>query len=171
MDVLDQNVANALKQFAEVGRYVEAPYSIKEIKYPSIFLGGGISNCQDWQSFMALALMNATDLTVFNPRRINFDINDPTASNVQIRWEFKFLEHADVLIFWFPNTSVCPITLFEYGKWLGKKKIYVGCEPGYTRKFDIEVQSELELGKPIHIYTSISDLAAAVIKDYSINRS
>jgi hypothetical protein len=170
MQVTDPNILTALKKFSEEKRYIEAPFGFMahqkgELKGKSIFLGGGISNCDDWQSFSALSILSNTDLRVFNPRRFEFDIADPTQSEVQITWEFVFLNVADVLIFWFPKTSVCPITLFEYGKWLGKKKIYLGVEPGYTRKFDLELQSQLELGHPVHIYSSISDLVTAVIND------
>ena len=170
MEIVDSIVKNELQQFATAGRYIEAPSGLNLLHDPakSIFLGGGISNCVDWQSFAALSLLKSTNLRVINPRRFEYDNNDSTQAEVQITWEHMFLKSATELIFWFPSTSICPITLFEYGKWLGKKKIYIGCDPGYARKLDLEIQTKLELGS-VHIYISICDLITAVVQDENEN--
>jgi hypothetical protein len=161
MAILSNSVKDLLDGYAQTERYFEAPINenVDFSKLPnSVFLAGGISNCNDWQAKAALQILNDTDWVVFNPRRYDFDINDPLQSEIQIKWEHLFLKNATQLIFWFPNTSVCPITLFEYGKWLGKKQIHLGCEPGYIRQFDLELQTSLEIGVNLNVSTSIDDL-------------
>jgi hypothetical protein len=92
----------------------------------------------------------------------------------QIEWEHDHLKLADMILFWFSEGSVCPITLFEYGRWgrlgqtthsamsyIDKRKIFVGCHPNYIRKFDVEMQTALELGPTIH--NSIDSLLSAVL--------
>ena len=37
----------------------------------------------------------------YNPRRKDFPINDPIASEEQITWEFEHLKNSDIIIFWF----------------------------------------------------------------------
>lgn len=164
--VLSANDISRLKAYEAEGRYIEAPNSFnKKIEDDVIFLAGGISGCGDWQAAAALAILDSTAFTVVNPRRSNYDMTDPLQSKVQIMWEHRFLDRADKLLFWFPKTSLCPITLLEYGKWMCKKAMVVGCEPGYARQLDIEIQTELEHGKPIEIYTTVQKLVEAVINE------
>ncbi len=110
----------------------------------SVFLGGGISNCPNWQSEMA-KLLSDTKLVLLNPRREAFDLMDPTASEIQIVWEHTYLKLSTGILFWFPEETLCPITLYELGFWLGKggKPIFIGCHPNYKRKFDVEFQAKL----------------------------
>lgn len=142
-------------------QYVEAPET-----YPSggdavtVFLAGGITGCPDWQMQM-VDLLNETGLTLFNPRRADFPIDDPSASYDQIAWEHYHLHRADRIMFWFPNskTSVCPIALFELGAWLrSDKHVAVGVEPGYVREEDVRIQTELERPE-INVVSTLEDLA------------
>jgi hypothetical protein len=104
-----------------------------------------------------------SNFQIFNPRRaVDFDFTDTTNSTIQIVWEHYYLNTADILVFWFPNTSVCPITLFEYGKWLGKKPIYLGIEDGYSREHDLYIQTLLETGITPYIYRSIDDIVVDI---------
>lgn len=116
-----------------------------------LFLAGGISNCPDWQTELLQHpklkwIVDAYSLkaTVFNPRRIDFNMNDPNESVRQINWEFRYLQKCDKILFWFPKETLCPITLFEYGKWIGSNKtLFVGCHNDYARKMDLFVQTSL----------------------------
>jgi hypothetical protein len=89
------------------------------------------------------------DCVVYNPRRASFDINDPKQSEIQIRWEHKYLNLANIVIFYFSSETMCPITLFELGSRLMSntynthQSIYIYCEPEYQRKFDVEFQTKL----------------------------
>lgn len=148
-------------------KYIECP---EEYNHPfdsnKLFLAGGISNCADWQSEMVSLLAN-THYTIYNPRRKNFGLTD---SRPQIEWEFKYLARANHILFWFPKETVCPITLFEYGKALGSyrdmdgmyHRLYVGCHPDYSRKIDLEIQTEL-VDESIKIASSLEELAEQLI--------
>ena len=110
----------------------------------SLFLAGGISNCPNWQE-EAVKFLSSSGLTVVNPRRLNFNVFDSKCSIEQIEWEHKHLDLCESILFWFPKETVCPITLFEYGKYLpSKKKLFVGCDPEYSRILDLDVQTRLE---------------------------
>lgn len=97
-------------------RYVDQP-GIK------VFIAGGISNCPNWQEdeFIFLTktvvshLSDAPNIVLINPRRDQFDVNDPLASDVQIEWEHDHLNIADI----------------------------VGTHPEYQRRFDVIKQLSL----------------------------
>ena len=109
----------------------------------SLFLGGGITNCPDWQSYMIDSLSNLTDLIVVNPRRLDFDASDGNI-RPQIEWERDHLNRVEATMFWFPCETVCPITLFELGYAAAAgKNIFVGCDKRYTRKDDVIIQLSL----------------------------
>jgi hypothetical protein len=132
------------------------------IRDDMLFLGGGISSCPQWQPEM-VELLKDTDLVLINPRRDNFDITDPTMTEQQIKWEYKYLRLSAARLFWFPHETLCPITLFELGKFCERADpLFVGCHPDYKRKIDLEVQ--LGLGRPWNpeISYSLKDLAERV---------
>lgn len=158
--------------------YVEAPNPIPaELEGRSdspvaIFLAGGITGCPDWQTdlYEILALTsrwdaNGPDLLILNPRRRNFPMDDPSAARAQITWEYEMLRRADIISFWFSAAQIQPIVLFEYGFWLGQDKPFVlGVEPGYVRRQDVMIQTELEVadrgGKMMH--ENLGDLCAEI---------
>ena len=117
-----------------------------------------------------------TDLVVFNPRRANFPIHDPTAANAQITWEYQHLRKAHNILFWFPCETLCPIVLYELGFQLGRAlahpplhayelpKLFIGVHPEYQRRQDVEIQAKLaEIESPIAY--SLDELAQNVV-DY-----
>lgn len=152
-------------------RYIEAfskehesNYTIfdKGIDGHSVFLAGGISNCEDWQS-QIIKYLEKTNLVVINPRRSDFDITNTNESVKQIEWEHRHLKLADYILFWFPQETLCPITLFEYGKWLVSNKfLIVGCHSEYKRKLDVIEQTKLERPNML-IYDNLKDLAIELI--------
>lgn len=148
----------------------------KESDYPFIFLAGGISYCPDWQQYI-IDKLNASKInaTILNPRRKDFNIADRNISIQQIEWEYTMLqEHSEIILFWFPEETLCPIALFELGKELGlrnknsSKKLFIGCHPNYERRFDIEQQTRLVVkntyGFELEIVYSLDELAAQVIE-------
>lgn len=142
--------------------YIEAPQP--EVTWPIVFLAGGITACPDWQVEMRMHL-EAMDLNavVMNPRRANFPIDDPNAAEAQIYWEFKALEQADIISFWFPKATLCPITLFELGKHLLIDPApLIGMEPGYAREQDVVIQTRLELGNDFEFVDTVEDLASQI---------
>ena len=136
--------------------YVEAPNVIESDK-KSIFLAGGITGCSEWQKELANNIAEL-DIVVYNPRRKNFPMDDPTAALAQITWEFNHLQKASMISFWFGSETIQPIVLFEYGKWIvSNKPIAIGVDPKYQRKQDVEIQTSLE--RPgLKIVYSLKDL-------------
>lgn len=110
-----------------------------------VFVGGGISNCPDWQREMIARFKDMPDdFVLMNPRRADFDIDDSLASEFQIEWEHHHLDNADGVIFWFPFHTLCPITLYELGVYAASgTPIFVGCHPGYARAYDVRKQLSL----------------------------
>ncbi|MFI5760461.1 nucleoside 2-deoxyribosyltransferase domain-containing protein [Streptomyces sp. NPDC051563] len=131
---------------------------------PSVFLAGGITHCPPWQSRAAAAL---ADFVVLNPRRTDFDVSDPSQTDVQIAWEYRHLQLADLTLFWFPacdaSLTVQPITLYELGAAAATpgRRLVVGADPGYPRCADVRTQLALARpGLPVH-RTLPETLAAA----------
>jgi hypothetical protein len=114
----------------------------------TIFLAGGITSCPDWQAELIEKIRSKygyLDITLLNPRRKNFPIHDPNASEEQIKWEYDHLKKSDIIIFWFSEGSLNPIVLYELGMWgnSGTRKIIVGCDPNYQRIQDVAIQTKL----------------------------
>ena len=148
--------------------YVEAPQEIVHVEHgPKLFLAGGITGCPDWQKIMKQELNNE-EVTIINPRRENFPIHDPNAALAQITWEFEMLRKADMISFWFPSETICPIVLYELGQWnMTDKKIIVGCAPGYTRLQDVEIQTNLARPE-VQIHKFFNVFIEAVIREIKI---
>ncbi|MDP3026912.1 MAG: nucleoside 2-deoxyribosyltransferase domain-containing protein, partial [Nanoarchaeota archaeon] len=103
-------------------------------------------------------------ITLLNPRRKNFPIHDPNAPKNQTTWEYNHLRKADAISFWFPKEAICTITLYELGAWSMKDKpLFVGVHDEYSRKIDIEIQTEL-IKPEIKIVYSLNDLAKQIKK-------
>ena len=129
----------------------------------SIFCAGGISNCPDWQSQM-VELLTPLPWTIINPRRANFPIHNPDAARQQIEWEHRHLRLASATLFWFPQETLCPITLYELGAWsMTDKPLFIGIHPNYPRKQDVEIQTSL-VRPDINIVYSLEDLAEQILQ-------
>jgi len=137
--------------------YVEAPVAYTGAG-PSLFLAGGITDCSDWQA-EARKRLAGSGFDLLNPRRANFPMDDPGAAEEQITWEHDHLRKADAILFWFPAGAVQPIALYELGAWsMTGKPLFVGADPGYARRPDVEIQTKLARpGLPV-----VSDLGALV---------
>ena len=147
--------------------YVETPnQSPVGNKIPSIFLAGGITGCPEWQEEIVKSLKNL-EIIVYNPRRKNFPIKDPTAAEAQITWEFNMLRAATIISMWFCKEPIQPICLFELGCWSKTQKpLIVGVDPGYPRQQDVEIQ--IKLARPdISIVYSLEDLSNTIYKTYN----
>lgn len=134
------------------------PYADERL---SVFLAGGITDCPDWQKEVMQSLY-PVDVVLFNPRRANFPIHDPGASEFQIKWEHEYLRQASAILFWFPCETLCPIVLYELGAWsMTDKKIFVGVHPDYKRKQDVEIQTRL-VRQDVKVVYSLRDLSEQV---------
>lgn len=145
-------------------QYIEAP-NLEPFKYESIFIAGGIVGCPDWQSEIVEKLKNYIGLTLVNPRRKEFPINDPKAAPQQIYWEYLMLREVDMILFWFPKETVCPIALYELGTWsTSNKRIFVGVHPDYKRRLDVEIQTKL-VRPDVDVVYSTEDLLQQIRKE------
>lgn len=109
-----------------------------------LFLAGGISNCPDWQATAETAFADL-DGVIHNPRRPGVLADDEAIA--QIEWEYQALADSDTILFWFPEETLCPITLFELGVWSAKGvPMIVGTHPRYARRLDVVTQ--LRLARP-----------------------
>lgn len=148
-------------------KYIECPeiYEKKSDSELSIFLAGGITGCPNWQQDI-VGHLSGTDLTLLNPRRKNFPIDDSNASMEQISWEYHHLRKADIILFWFPKESDCPIALYELGAWSNTTKpLFIGMHPDYPRRIDVEVQVSLVRPEFAFHYT-IKSLTFEILKNY-----
>lgn len=129
-------------------------------EYPAgsdIFMGGGISNCPDWQSEI-IEMLSDRDGIILNPRR-HGEYTEDIASE-QIEWEYHALRSVKTVFFWFPKETLCPITLFELGVFtqMPDVKLIVGTHPEYARRFDVIKQ--LELARPeVDVQVSLRGMA------------
>lgn len=172
-------------------KYIEAPdYNLEIARlHPNgnnLFLAGSITGAQDWQKELAFKkydifelddnIESATDkdirlidyFNVFNPRRANFDVNDPSVEKEQITWEYHCIHQCRYILFWFAPETLAPITLFELGSALNThehKNIFIGIDPLYKRKNDVIIQTSLR-NKALadRIVFSKDDLAKQVLK-------
>ena len=149
-----------------MSKVITAPESLDNITtYPSIFLAGGITNCSNWQQNV-IKRFDEPDLdnvTLINPRRENFPIEDPNAATEQIHWEVKALKKADAILYWFCSETLCPIVLFELGAYAtsGLKKVFIGSHPDYARLQDIQIQ--MGIARPnVTIHDNLESLCVEV---------
>jgi hypothetical protein len=153
---------------------IEAPNKPQEENELKLFLAGGITNCPDWQAEL-IEKMKAEkkeydkylldQVTVLNPRRKNFPIDDPNASVEQITWEYKGLRESDIIVFWFSKGSLNPIVLYELGKHGTSQptKIVIGCDEEYERISDVEIQTKLARPEQEIVY-NLDKFYAKIIK-------
>jgi len=143
-------------------QYIESPHPYTWIN-KSLFIAGWISGCPDWQTEFK-SFFKDSALTLLNPRREHYDINNKAAEIEQITWEHEHLEKADIISFWFWKETICPIVLYELGKYItSNKEIYLWIDPQYQRKSDVEIQ--MSLIKPdLKVVYSIKNLAMQVLE-------
>lgn len=129
--------------------YIEAPHTYAPAPGhgPVVFLAGGISACPDWQSEVVAGLVDE-QVTLLNPRRAAFDLDNPAANEEQVAWEVTHRRHPALtaMLFWFPacdpTITVQPITLLELGEALARPELAlcVGTDLGYPRRDDVVLQ-------------------------------
>lgn len=175
-----------MKVITAIEEYKKESYEV------SCFLAGGISKCWEWQDAVIKYLKEIDskhlmhDLVLFNPRRANFPINDPNASEEQICWEFKNLQKMDIFSMYFcGNTeSDQPICFYELGRNLnimneryrsnlGTTQKYpmiitgvspsttciVTCESDFRRIKDVDIQTKLAIGNHHKEVFSVIDIS------------
>ena len=143
-------------------QYYESPSVFGK---PSLFMGGGISGCPDWQAEMVKLLGSwGSDLVLINPRSAEFDVKDKARTERQIAWEYLMLRRSDGIMFWFAKETIQPIVLFELGSHLmvPGKPIFVGMHEEYSRRIDVEIQTRI-LRPDLEIVYSLQGLAGQIL--------
>lgn len=136
---------------------ITSPDPTLNTEYISVFLAGGITKCDDWQADVIKELEFDT-VSIFNPRRKEFDITNKSDSYSQIEWEFDRLEKADIFSMYFCNSeSVQPICMYELGRNIARMqckypndwmdRIVISVEEGYSRRLDVIAQVNLAAPK------------------------
>lgn len=113
----------------------------------TVFLAGSIEGgmAERWQD-RAIKLLTGKGITVFNPRRANWDSTwKQTTENTdfvhQVLWELQGLKDADYVIFYFDPNTKAPITLLELGLMAGQQpdKCIVVCNEPFYRKGNVDI--------------------------------
>lgn len=91
-------------------------------------------------------------------------LKELTPERLQIEWEYYHLLRVDAIMFWFPSPTLCPIALFELGSWINRPKpLFVGCDPEYKRKSDVEIQ--MRLARPREkVHSSLAEVVDSILK-------
>ena len=158
---------------------IKAP-SQEEPKYISVFLAGGITNCENWQKEVEKYLSNIEKISVMNPRNDTFDVTNEQASKNQIKWEFDRLEKADIFSMYFCNSeSVQPICLYELGRNIVRMqqrfpndwedRIIISVENGYSRESDVIMQTKLCASRLL-VFTNATPYSHAVKIDEKVTK-
>lgn len=146
---------------------VTAP-NYEEWFVPTLFLAGGITGCEYWRKD-ALAHLGTfphvvDTLTILDPQRPSFDINDASEGPRQVEWEWYHLARADAVFFWFCPETLNPIVLYELGA-MSKtdKPLFVGVHKDYQRRLDVEYQ--LRFARPkVEVRTDLE----SVVRDVAV---
>lgn len=127
----------------------------------SFFLCGSIIG-EEWRDQIVESLKNF-DVDIYNPKRLSWK---EALEKDQVIWENSYLGRSNVIVFWFSEESVCPISLFELGVHLFSNKVlYVGFSPKYQKL--INLQTQLKLINPnMILYNSLENLISSIQKDF-----
>lgn len=152
---------------------IESPneiYSLDNNENKKLFLAGGITDCPDWQSTIINDLKNIPNITIYNPRRKKFPMDNPYAAEQQITWEYNHLRDSDIIIYWFSRGSINPIVLYELGRWgtSTNKPIFIGIDKEYIRSIDVEIQTKLSNPSTTIVY-SLKELTDKVKENLKKN--
>ncbi len=144
-------------------RIITAPEPYEDADDIKVFLAGGITGCENWQSevldIISRKLENnmyfPNNIVFFNPRREVFQVDNKNLTTEQIEWEFNMLQKADIFSMYFSAQQIQPICLYELGRNLLNMKIRfpdtylsricITCPKEYERANDVYIQTSLAL--------------------------
>ena len=113
----------------------------------SLFLAGSIEqgSAINWQQTVEnICLEKHLSLTIFNPRRDNWDsnwiqsINNPHFAE-QVNWELDALNISEKIFMYFDPNTKSPISLLELGLHVKSDKLVVVCPDGFWRKGNVDI--------------------------------
>jgi hypothetical protein len=130
--------------------------------HKTIFLAGAIDNgsAVQWQKQVTDEFAWHPDACFYNPRRDDWDSSwvqkwDNPQFAEQVEWELDKINEADHILMFFPEKSVAPITLLEFGFISGRfpNKLIIAAEQGYWRRGNLEIvcrRERIELFEKLH---------------------
>lgn len=126
----------------------KAPEEIPlQIDLKTVFLAGSIEmdKAVNWQKKCEELLQD--QYVIFNPRRNEWDSSwSQTIENdnfrEQVNWELSALEKADIVIMYFAENTMSPISLLEFGLYTQSNKMKVVVEENFWRKGNIDIVCE-----------------------------
>ena len=113
-----------------------------------IFLAGSIEmgKAELWglKVIEALSVLKDSNITVFNPRRDDWDSSwvqeqSNPQFNHQVNWELNRLDTCDIVFMYFSPETKSPISLLELGRYIGIKEMIVCCPKGFWRKGNVDI--------------------------------
>lgn len=133
---------------------IKPPSSIKDVVGTSIFLAGTIDDGAsiDWQE-MLISEMRDLDVTILNPRRVEWDASwvqsvDHPKFREQVEWELAALDAATHVFFYFAPGSYSPISLLELGLHASSGKVIAVCPESFWKKGNVDIVG-LKFGFPV----------------------
>ena len=114
----------------------------------TLFLAGSIEmgTAEHWQNRVIEALKDCKRLTIYNPRRADWDSSwvqsiDNPQFREQVEWELDHLQRANLAIFYFDPSTKSPITLMELGMMSNpwSRLTLVVCPKGFWRRGNVEI--------------------------------
>lgn len=145
-------------------KVIKPPHPITERfpGHPTIFLAGSIEmgKAEDWQTEIESLFPGKAPVTLFNPRRSEWDsswsqdIENPQFYQ-QVNWELNALEKSDLIFMYFAPGTQSPISLLELGLFAHTGKMVVCCPEGFWRKGNVDIVCD-RYGIPV-----FSDMTAA----------
>lgn len=140
-------------------KVITAPeYYVPTREEITVFLAGGITNCENWQKEVIDYLKSLPDektdkLVIFNPRRDKWPKNSDTEEiRRQINWEADYIRTADIFTMYFTNTdkSDQPICFYELGKYANRSNDIISYQEGFKRALDVEFQMSINGFADVH---------------------
>ena len=114
----------------------------------TLFLAGSIEmgTAEHWQKRVVEALKDCKRLTIYNPRRADWDSSwvqsiDNPQFREQVEWELDHLGKSNLVIFYFDPSTKSPITLMELGMMSNpwSPLTLVVCPKGFWRRGNVEI--------------------------------
>jgi hypothetical protein len=114
--------------------------------HKTVFLAGSIEmgKAEDWQTDTIEVLKEIDYLTIFNPRRADWDSSWKQEKNnphfyAQVTWELNRLDEADVIAMYFDSATLSPISLLELGLYAESGKLVVCCPNDFWRNGNVDI--------------------------------
>lgn len=122
------------------------PITTRTLGHTTIFLAGSIEmgKADDWQTGIETFFKDTSCVTLFNPRREEWDaswtqdIENPQFYQ-QVNWELNALEKSDLIFMYFAPGIQSPISLLELGLFAQTGKMIVCCPEGFWRKGNVDI--------------------------------